>query len=831
MAPAVTEQEPDILLGLPEFWRLFSSKEEVRPGAVVVNTKLGAVLCGDWEGQCERHFSTFAAPVVKSCEGRGEEQVKEFWDFETLGIRDSPHDDEDEVAERHFEETVERRWTGMTPEGRPKGRYAVEWPWRDPVPDLSSNYSMAFSRTAAIHRRLQADLKLAEKAVTYVDEQLEEGHVKPDQKGGGELEHFLPLHLVLEKFRLVGDAAAHAKGEKSLNQCLLRGPVVLPQLIGCLMRFRSCRYPVLADIRRAFLQLELKPPCRKVVKFLWFHDVNEPFAGDNVRVLCWARVPFGVVSSPWLLAAVIRRHLRSYSAPPPNCQVEAGLEGRGRGGSSGGGCSEELLAATATELEGDTYVDNVLLRCESEEEVRQKSAAAKQIFAEAEMELREFESNERGFINSLPSEQRLDKSPKVLGIPWRVEGDQLVIEFPTKAVGRLSRRIVLKALASVYDPLGLVAPCLLEAKLQFQNLWDTNREWDSPLSAEEEADWRQMEEKWLGKIIVIPRRTHVTGPAQLHACVDASEVAYACCVYVRQEVPGEQATVALIYAKSRLRPKRTEMTIPKMELMAMRVGVRALSTVAKQLHMEKAEQYLWGDSKVALAWINAKGHLPRFVANGRAEIRRHEAVQFAYVPTAENPADLGTKVKPCNAPEMLQNNRLWWEAPGWLKEGKEAWPSEMLVRVEAEETEALKVVLAVKKVEEPSFCWLKWGRFQCFYKWVRVFAYVKRFVRRCRRKVKPCEENTAGVLSAGELKAAEVALLKVAQLGWEEEASQPGVVAVKDEDGIMHLKTRMKNSELDEEGKFPTADEAHRWLGCSWRSAICGSSTPASTLP
>ena len=41
----------------------------------------------------------------------------------------------------------------------------------------------------------------------------------------------------------------------SLNECLHRGPVILPDLCGILIRFRIYPIVVLADIEKAFLQV------------------------------------------------------------------------------------------------------------------------------------------------------------------------------------------------------------------------------------------------------------------------------------------------------------------------------------------------------------------------------------------------------------------------------------------------------------------------------------------------------------------------------------------------------------------------------------------------
>ena len=69
-----------------------------------------------------------------------------------------------------------------------------------------------------------------------------------------------------------------------------------------LLRFRLHQIRVIADIKRAFLQVSLG----KDVDFLRFLWVN---AEGDLKIFRHTRVTFGVTSSPFLLGAVIDFHL------------------------------------------------------------------------------------------------------------------------------------------------------------------------------------------------------------------------------------------------------------------------------------------------------------------------------------------------------------------------------------------------------------------------------------------------------------------------------------------------------------------------------------------
>ena len=89
----------------------------------------------------------------------------------------------------------------------------------------------------------------------------------------------------------------------------LAGPVLLPEIIGVLLRWRCYKIVVISDVEKAFHQIELERWDRDVVRFLWVHDLAKPALGSNIRIMRFCRVPFGIISSPFILLATIRYQL------------------------------------------------------------------------------------------------------------------------------------------------------------------------------------------------------------------------------------------------------------------------------------------------------------------------------------------------------------------------------------------------------------------------------------------------------------------------------------------------------------------------------------------
>jgi len=143
--------------------------------------------------------------------------------------------------------------------------------------------------TRSLSRGLQHDRGLLEQYCNVIESQLCDGIIESvDKKSGTEnKKHYLPHHLVITpsksttKIRIVYDASVKiGQHEKSLNECLYRGPVKLPDLCGVLLRFRTYFIAILSDIEKAFLQMGIQESERDVTRFLWFKDPTRP---DRVR--------------------------------------------------------------------------------------------------------------------------------------------------------------------------------------------------------------------------------------------------------------------------------------------------------------------------------------------------------------------------------------------------------------------------------------------------------------------------------------------------------------------------------------------------------------------
>ena len=168
----------------------------------------------------------------------------------------------------------------------------------------------------------------------------------------------------------------------------------------------------------------------------------------------------------------------------------------------------------------------------------------------------------------------------------------------------------------MFDPMILFSPIVITGKTLLQDLWVREFDWDDPiedLTVRQIRNDLQMDLQDISKYKVqryIGNKEKDGSVCNIVCFCDASKKAYATVVYLYQESDcGSEAN--LVFTKTRLAPVK-EITIPRLELMAILIGVRCIQYVKEQLKLDITNTYLWRDSQVALTWINSDKSLPVF---------------------------------------------------------------------------------------------------------------------------------------------------------------------------------------------------------------------------
>ena len=114
---------------------------------------------------------------------------------------------------------------------------------------------------------------------------------------------------------------------------------------------------------------------------------------------------------------------------------------------------------------------------------------------------------------------------------------------------------------------------------------------------------------------------------------DASAKAYAAVIYLYQ-ASKSSTRVDLIFSKTWLASEHV--TIPRLELLGILIGIRGLKFVEKELDIPVTSKILWTDSQCTLQWLQSTKPLPVFVTNRLKEITSLYGVDFRYVLTEDN---------------------------------------------------------------------------------------------------------------------------------------------------------------------------------------------------
>ena len=168
--------------------------------------------------------------------------LQKFWDTESLGVREEPPVSQSDIGEFlesiHFDEN--------------EGRYEVGLPWKGGLVPASNEHALCITRLRQLHSRLKKNKELLRDYDHVIKDQVKSGIIEavPENDNDQTPTHFLPHHGVIRsdrettKLRVVFDGSAKSdKSTASINECLEKGPNLVPHLVDVVVKFQG--YPKL----------------------------------------------------------------------------------------------------------------------------------------------------------------------------------------------------------------------------------------------------------------------------------------------------------------------------------------------------------------------------------------------------------------------------------------------------------------------------------------------------------------------------------------------------------------------------------------------------------
>lgn len=214
-------------------------------------------------------YTTESGPTLENL-------LQKFWIIEEPG-NNVTHTQEERACVNHFNNTVTRC--------KFDERFIVQLLFRKNAKRLGKSYEIAKRRLLAMERKFENNSELKIEYSRFMKEYEELGHMELVKDGEDEIEGetwYLPHHAAMKecststKLRVVFDTSCKTQSGVSLNDTLLKGPVIQDDIIFILARFRTHKYVLSADVEKMYRQIWVSEPHRNMQRILWRTSPDAP---------------------------------------------------------------------------------------------------------------------------------------------------------------------------------------------------------------------------------------------------------------------------------------------------------------------------------------------------------------------------------------------------------------------------------------------------------------------------------------------------------------------------------------------------------------------------
>lgn len=645
--------EIDILLGSNIFWSILGSKQ-VRLGPklpLLHESKFGYIIAGELKMNMPSMSSSTSLNCLNILDADNsiDNKIVKFWEIEEVNNKINNLSESEKYCERFFQDTTKRD---------KNGRFIVRIPFNNKVELLGDSQNMALKRFLSLEQKLNKNVNLKSEYVLFMNEYEELGHMSEtkDTEGMG---YYLPHHAIIKsssittKCRVVFDASAKTTSGYSLNDVQHIGPTLQQDVFSILTRFRTYKYVMTGDISKMYRQILVDLNETKYQKIFWREDCR-----DDIKVFKLNTITYGTASAPYLAV---------------RCLIEIANE------------NEINYPVASKIIKRDFYMDDLLTGSNSESELLTLQKDITSLLASYGFELRKFLCNNKELLNKFQIIEGLEssilnigenESNKTLGVYWDSNNDYIKYKINLDQTNnfKITKRSILSLICQIFDPLGLLGPIIIIAKLIIQNLWKLKLDWDDDIPDTLLNTWTlfynnlsNISNFKISRCAIFSQYIII----EMHGFCDSSIKAYGACIYLRCLTVDGKYYSRLLCAKSRVAPLK-QISLPRLELS----GALLLANLSKKLfdtlEINFHKFYFWSDSTITLCWIRGESSKWKtFVANRVSEIRSLTSYQdWNYVKSTDNPADLlsrGTTIA------VLENSDLWWYGPVWLSQDNFTW--------------------------------------------------------------------------------------------------------------------------------------------------------------
>ena len=621
-------------------------------------------------------------------------QIEDYFTLENLGIDCNPKCGGCKCGKCSFDNVLsirEHKEMNQIIDGLMYNANCKKWfckyPWiRDPY-NLPNNFSSAFAKLKSTERRLRLlGTKYTHNYANQFVDMIERGVLLKidlstclNYKGPV---HYLPHHEIHKPsslstpLRIVFNPSASFAGH-ILNNYYAKGPDVLNSMLGVLLRFRLGKVGIIGDISKMYNSIGLSVMDQHTHRCLW-RNMDSNKEPDHYVLTC---VTFGDRPAGAIAVIALRKTAEMFECQYPDA---------------------------VKIITNDSYVDDIIFSVDEADAATSLMSDIDYILKEGGFKIKEWVTTLKGNIESgSPISIANKDEDKVLGMllnsaldhfkfqinlnfsKWsnnvRSEPNICEDEFESRFPTVLTRRLIMSQIASLYDPLGLLTPYTLQAKLlmrqiilEQRTLKDTSEEltWDIPISEQLYCKWKSyFRNMFRIRDLVFHRCVKpdsYIGKPTLVLFSDGSKNLYGACAYLRWRLLDGSFDSRLLMSRNRLAPMK-QITIPRIELNGCVTSCRLRNTIEREIGIELESVIHLTDSSIVLSQIlNESLRFNVFVANRLSEIQtKSKVVEWFWVSSENNVADLTTRFL---NPEEMNSESVWQRGPKFLKLPFNLWP-------------------------------------------------------------------------------------------------------------------------------------------------------------
>ena len=152
---------------------------------------------------------------------------------------------------------------------------------------------------------------------------------------------------------------------------------------------------------------------------------------------------------------------------------------------------QELFPLAAETVLKSTYMDDSLDSAQNDDQGIRLYHELKDLWAKANMQARKWVSNSSKVMAEIPEQDQAREMTinegsapitKTLGLSWNSKDDMFTIPMASPRRLQITKRTVLRKIATVFDP--FISPFVVSAKMLLQQLWLRRYGWDDEIQDE-----------------------------------------------------------------------------------------------------------------------------------------------------------------------------------------------------------------------------------------------------------------------------------------------------------------------------------------------------------